>query len=150
MSDGEKVHRNESPPSDSYSTAQHEEKVGVERDDVFDVQQDQKLAAVFENPLAGVPRETLLKNVEEFCQQNGLMDDIEIFRKGALVAQRPHAVQEMDDLTAEDKEQLAREHTHKWDQPWMLYFLVSMSSMAAAVQGMDGDYDRISILRTIR
>lgn len=133
----EKKHHDNSSPDGSLSADQHEEKVG-ERNDVLDVQ-DQKLSAVFENPLAGLSKETLLKNVEEFCQQHELMDYIEVFRKGALIAQRPQAVQQMDDLTAADKEQIEREHTHKWDQPWMLYWLVSMSSLAAAVQGMDGE-----------
>ncbi|KAF2161917.1 hypothetical protein M409DRAFT_58694 [Zasmidium cellare ATCC 36951] len=132
----EKKHEDISP-NESLSADRHEEKIGIERQDVLDVPADQNLSTVFENPLAGIPRENLLKNVEEFCQQHDLMEHIEVFRKGALIAQRPNAVQEIDDLTAEDKEQIAREHTHKWDQPWMLYFLVSMSSLAAAVQGMD-------------
>lgn len=112
---------------------------GSERRDVFDVPGDgsKKLSAVFENPLAGVSRDTLMKDVAEFCQKYDLMDHLDVMRRGALVAQRPNAAQGMDELSAEEKEQIAREHTHKWDQPWMLYFLVSMSSLAAAVQGMD-------------
>ena len=95
------------------------------------------LTAVFENPLEGIPREQLMLDVEQFCQEHGLNDHVEVMKKGALVSQRPYAIQEMDELTPDEKEVLAREHTHKWDNPWQLYWLVSMASLAAAVQGMD-------------
>ncbi|CAK4035009.1 MFS sugar transporter [Lecanosticta acicola] len=112
---------------------------GSERRDVFDVpgEDNQKLSAVFENPLAGVSRDDLMQDVTEFCQQYDLMKHLEVMKKGALVAHRPFAAQDIDELSAEEKAQISRELTHKWDQPWMLYFLVTMSSLAAAVQGMD-------------
>ena len=112
---------------------------GPSQEDIFDVDltDQRKLNAKIENPLAHVPRDKLLEDIEIFCQQHDLTDDFEMFRKAALVAQRPHAYQEMSELTDVEKNALEREHTHRWDQPWMLYWLVSMSSMAAAVQGMD-------------
>jgi hypothetical protein len=87
-----------------------------------------KLNALFENPLAGISREQLFEDVNEFCSKFNLMEHNEAFRKGALVAQSPHTAQDMDYLNAQDKAVLLREHTHKWDQPKTLYYLVSKYS----------------------
>ncbi|EED20156.1 MFS sugar transporter, putative [Talaromyces stipitatus ATCC 10500] len=95
------------------------------------------LNVVFENPLANVPREKLLKDVEDFCQKFNLMEHVDDFRKGALVSQNPAAAMDLTELTDEERNILLREHTHKWHQPWELYWLVIMCSLAAAVQGMD-------------
>jgi MFS family permease len=43
----------------------------------------------------------------------------------------------LSQLTPEEKAELQREQTHRWDQPKTLYYLVALCSMAAAVQGMD-------------
>lgn len=87
-----------------------------------------KLNALFENPLAGISKEQLFEDVDEFCSKFNLMEHNEAFRKGALVAQSPHTAQDMDYLNAQDKAILLREHTHKWDQPKTLYYLVSKYS----------------------
>ncbi|KAK7707714.1 hypothetical protein SLS57_009229 [Botryosphaeria dothidea] len=107
--------------------------------DVLDIQETDRghLNAVFENPLANVPREQLMRDVEEFCHKFDLMDHVDLMKQGALVAQNPSSYQDMPEISDEDKMYLEREKTHKWDQPWQLYWLVSMSSLAAAVQGMD-------------
>jgi hypothetical protein len=81
-----------------------------------------KLSAVFENPLQYMPRERLMSDVRKFCKDFGLLDHLDTFRKGALAAQHPSSVQDMKDLSSEDKRFLAREHTHKWSQPWQLYW----------------------------
>lgn len=85
------------------------------------------LNVVFENPLANIPRDQLLKDVEEFCQKFNLMEHVDDFRKGALVSQNPAAAMDLTELTDEEKNILLREHTHKWHQPWQLYWLVSKS-----------------------
>ncbi|KAI7977394.1 hypothetical protein EIK77_004810 [Talaromyces pinophilus] len=103
------------------------------------------LNVVFENPLANVPRDQLLKDVEEFCQKFNLMEHVDDFRKGALVSQNPAAAMDLTELTDEEKNILLREHTHKWHQPWQLYWLVIMCSMAAAVQGMDETMQNLGI-----
>ncbi|OZJ03088.1 hypothetical protein BZG36_03899 [Bifiguratus adelaidae] len=72
-----------------------------------------------------------------FCKEQNLMDYVEDFRKGALVAQHPEAFEEIPELTEEDKYYLRRELTNKWDQPKQLYYLVLLVSMCAVVQGMD-------------
>ncbi|KAJ5487241.1 hypothetical protein N7530_001541 [Penicillium desertorum] len=65
------------------------------------------------------------------------MDHVETFKKGALISQNPASATSLLDFSEEEKEAIGREHTHKWSQPWQLYFLASMCSLAAAVQGMD-------------
>ena len=83
-----------------------------------------KLNAMFENPLGGIPRDQLMTDVDDFCAKFDLMSYNELFRKGALVAQNPHSVRNMTELSEDDKYHLEREHTHKWAQPKMLYYLV--------------------------
>jgi hypothetical protein len=85
------------------------------------------LNAVFENPLAGIPREQLFKDVAEFCLKYDLMDHVETFKKGALISQDPARATSLSELTDDERVALEREHTHKWSQPWQLYFLACMS-----------------------
>ncbi|GLA30379.1 hypothetical protein ACMYSQ_001633 [Aspergillus niger] len=126
------VQKDENPAS-----VEHAEKP-QQRHDVLDIEgRSGGLNAVFENPLAGVPREQLLNDVERFCRQYGLEAHLDDFRKGALISQNPQGALDLPDLTEADKEILRREQTHKWSQPWQLYFMASMCSLAAAVQGMD-------------
>lgn len=96
-----------------------------------------KLNAMFENPLGKLPKEKLLADVEEFCTKFNLQEYSEDFRKGALVAQNPRHLDEIEELTDEERTSINREHTHKWSQPATLYYLVIMCSICAAVQGMD-------------
>lgn len=98
---------------------------------------NENLATAFENPLAQRTKDELMLDVEEFCRRFDLMDFIDDFRKGALIAQSPRNAHELPDLSSEDKEILEREHTHRWSQPFTLYWLCVMCSLAAAVQGMD-------------
>lgn len=81
--------------------------------------------AMFENPLAGISREQLFADVDEFCDRHSLSEYNELFRKGALVAQNPSGAQDLDILNQADKHILEREHTHKWSHPRQLYYLVS-------------------------
>ncbi|RHZ51691.1 hypothetical protein CDV55_103622 [Aspergillus turcosus] len=126
------------PKGEKPATFQHDENTTQEKD-IFDLEgrTPNKLNAVFENPLANVPRDKLLQNVEDFCQKYGLMDHIDTFRKGALISQNPAGALNLPELNEDEKAVLRREHTHKWSQPWQLYFMASMCSLAAAVQGMD-------------
>lgn len=103
---------------------------------VFDVDVN-NLSAAFENPLAGVPREQIFKDVTEFCTKYNMEDKIELFKRAALVARNPDAASKLEELSAEEKTVLEREVTNRWDQPWRLYWLCIMCSLAAAVQGMD-------------
>lgn len=88
-----------------------------------------RLNATFENPLAGIPKEELFNNVTEFCQQHNLVEHLEDFKKGALVSQNPHKIDTISELSEEDREVLRREETHKWSQPWQLYWLSGMLAL---------------------
>ncbi|PYH88618.1 hypothetical protein BO71DRAFT_488613 [Aspergillus ellipticus CBS 707.79] len=127
------AHKDETPASVEHAEKPHE------RHDVLDVEgrEGATLNAVFENPLAGIPREQLLQDVERFCRESGLEGHLDEFRKGALISQNPQGALDLPDLTEADKEIIRREQTHKWSQPWQLYFMATMCSLAAAVQGMD-------------
>ncbi|KAJ7463227.1 hypothetical protein FB451DRAFT_463887 [Mycena latifolia] len=89
------------------------------------------------NPLRGIPREQLIREVDQFAEEKGLKHISAELRKGALVAQDPTAFESIDILDEDDKYHLRRELTHKFSQKPMLYYMVVMSSLAAAVQGMD-------------
>ncbi|KAK2767414.1 hypothetical protein FQN54_003570 [Arachnomyces sp. PD_36] len=132
----EKVEKDDS--SSSPARDEQTEKA-VEKENPYDVdaQPRNKLGAVFENPLANLSREKLFQDVEDFCQKFNLMDHLETFKKGALISQNPAGALDLTELTEEDKNYIRREHTHKWSNPWQLYSMVAMCSLAAAVQGMD-------------
>ncbi|MCJ1428761.1 hypothetical protein MMC29_006672 [Sticta canariensis] len=95
------------------------------------------ITARIQNPLAGIPRETLFENVEEFARNAGMTDLLPLFQKGALVAQDPPAFEQVSTLDESEKEALRNEVLHKWRQPRSLYFTVILCSIGAAVQGWD-------------
>ncbi|KAL6714740.1 hypothetical protein ACLMJK_008165 [Lecanora helva] len=122
--------------NDQATPDSHDEK---RKQSVFDIDTSARsgLNAVFENPLAGVPDDQLMRDVEEFCQKYDLMDDLDDIKKGAMLSKYSDRVQEVDFLSDDEKEIVIREKTHKWDHPYMLYWLCVMCSLAAATQGMD-------------
>ena len=89
------------------------------------------------NPLADIPKDQLLQDVDNFAKQNGLADILPLLRKGALVAQRPRDFETMTELDETEKETLRREVTHRWRHPWTLYYTIILNSIAAAIQGWD-------------
>ncbi|KAF5354424.1 hypothetical protein D9758_010723 [Tetrapyrgos nigripes] len=97
----------------------------------------ENINAKLANPLAGISHDQLMADAKLFAETHGLEHLTLEFQKGALVAQDPTAFESLPMLDEEDKNVLRRELTHKWDQPKMLYYLVLLCSMAAAVQGMD-------------
>lgn len=104
---------------------------------IFDFDENQTVSGKFENPLAGIPKYKLLKDVEKFCRDYDMMDIVETVKKGALVAQAPTKFREIEELSDEDVAILEHEKSHKWSQPFMLYWLTVMCAMGAATQGMD-------------
>lgn len=93
-----------------------------------------------QNPLAGIPREQLLSNVEEFARENNLEEYTPLLRKGALVAQDPTCFEDIQGAEALDEAEiyaLKREITHKWSVPRTLYLTIITCSIGAAVQGWD-------------
>ncbi|KAF9235407.1 hypothetical protein BU15DRAFT_89580 [Melanogaster broomeanus] len=93
--------------------------------------------AKLSNPLRGVPHDRLLADVEVFANERGLTHILSDLKKGALIAQDPESYHRLDVFTEEDRQVLRDEVTHKWRQTGMLYYMVVMTSLAAAVQGMD-------------
>lgn len=89
------------------------------------------------NPLAGIPYERLMSNVDEFAQTHGLTDIATELRQGALVAQDPANFETVEGLSDSDKEALRDEVIHKWRQPRAMYMTVILCSVGAAVQGWD-------------
>ncbi|GAA5845328.1 hypothetical protein JCM9279_004843 [Rhodotorula babjevae] len=93
--------------------------------------------ALLENPLHGISLERLEAMGRAFAREKGLQDYEDEFAKGAQVAQDPLAFESLTMLGEDDRNVLRREVTHKWHQPWQLYFLTICCSMSAAIQGMD-------------
>lgn len=94
-------------------------------------------AALLRNPLVGYSHSELMADVDVFTEKFGLSEHRDSFRKGALVAQasnRPDGFENIAELTEEEKAVLRKEVTHRWDQPFMLYFLGLLCAGSAIVQ----------------
>jgi hypothetical protein len=89
------------------------------------------------NPLSEKTEAELMADVETFCSTHGFSDEIDLFKKGALVAQNPASFEDLPMLTEDDRYWLRREITNRWDQPKMLYFTIGVLSLGSAVQGWD-------------
>ncbi|KIW90293.1 uncharacterized protein Z519_08937 [Cladophialophora bantiana CBS 173.52] len=89
------------------------------------------------NPLVGIPREQMLQDVENYANENALTDILPLLKKGALVAQSPHAIEHIPELDESDRQLLREEVTHRWRHPKTLYFTIVLNSIAAAIQGWD-------------
>jgi hypothetical protein len=89
------------------------------------------------NPLVGIPKDQLMRDVETFAGANNLTDILPVLRKGALVAQSPLHFQSIPELDEDDRRVLLDETTHRWRHPKMLYFTIVLNSIAAAIQGWD-------------
>ena len=85
-------------------------------------------ATVLRNPLAGMTQDELFADVSAFAEDKGLEDVEDDLKRGALIAQDARYFEMMSDLSEKDKEVLRREKTHRWHQPWMMYFMTSKSS----------------------
>ncbi|EJD51531.1 hypothetical protein AURDEDRAFT_83358 [Auricularia subglabra TFB-10046 SS5] len=97
----------------------------------------QQLSTKLENPLAGLSEDELLADATAFAERSGLKDHAETFRRGAILAHDPANLAGVPGLTDEERTILEREKTHRWDQPFMIYYVAVCSAMAAVVQGMD-------------
>lgn len=122
---------------DTDKSSESDEKREFAARGVFDFDESENLSGKFENPLAGIPKWKLFEDVERFCRENDMMDQLEMMKKGALVSQHPIRYRELEELSEEDIASLDNEKTHKWRQPFMLYWLTVMCAMGAATQGMD-------------
>ncbi|KAI1435588.1 sugar transporter-domain-containing protein [Xylaria sp. CBS 124048] len=101
---------------------------------------NKNLDAKIQNPLAGIPRDQLLADAEDFAHAHGLSEYVSLVRKGALVAQDPTSFEDIRGAEALDQAEiqaLKREVTHKWRVPLTLYLTIATCSIGAAVQGWD-------------
>jgi hypothetical protein len=71
--------------------------------------------AKIQNPLHGISKPNLMRQVEEFVRERGFEEHAEVFKKGALVAQNPATFESLQELTDEDREVLRREKTRKFN-----------------------------------
>lgn len=106
-------------------------------------------AALLRNPLLVYSHSELMADVDAFTEKYGLNEHRDSFRKGALVAQasnRPDGFETIAELTEEEKAVLRKEITHRWDQPFMLYFLGLLCAGSAIVQIRHLFPDHIDVL----
>jgi hypothetical protein len=98
------------------------------------------VAARLHNPLAGLTEQAVIDDVDAWVIEKGLAEHQDAFRKGALIArvqQRSDGFEHLSQLSEDEKGLLRHEMTHRWSQPFMLYFLVILCAGSAIVQGMD-------------
>ncbi|EIN11957.1 hypothetical protein PUNSTDRAFT_142156 [Punctularia strigosozonata HHB-11173 SS5] len=93
--------------------------------------------ARLENPLFGFTHDELRTMAETFCREHDLKDIEDDVRKGAILAQDSARYERYEFLTEDEREALRVDRDHKWKQPFMLYYMIVLCSVAAAVQGMD-------------
>ncbi|KAK2784439.1 hypothetical protein FQN52_009020 [Onygenales sp. PD_12] len=95
------------------------------------------LSAKIKNPLADIPKGTLMRDVAEFSDQHGLNDILPTLQKGALIAKDPPNFENIEGITDDEVDAIRNEVLHKWRQPRPLYFTIILCSIGAAVQGWD-------------
>lgn len=68
--------------------------------------------ATLQNALHGISKPQLFAEADEFCRVNGLEEHQEVFRKGALLAQKPNEWDSIAELSPEDRANVEYEHRH--------------------------------------
>lgn len=86
------------------------------------------------NPLAGIGKEELMRQVERFAADKDLLDILPLLQKGAYVAQAAVSLEEIEELDADELESFQHELGHRWKHPFALYATVVVCSIGAAVQ----------------
>ncbi|KAI3547475.1 hypothetical protein CABS01_11143 [Colletotrichum abscissum] len=116
----------------------HHEERGTHQPDPVELSRN--IEAKIKNPLEGIPYNQLMRDVDAFCTEHGLQEEVAVFRKGALVAQDPEGYETLTGSEALDEAEitaLREEVTHKWRLPKKLYLTIITCSIGAAVQGWD-------------
>ncbi|CAG7994753.1 unnamed protein product [Penicillium salamii] len=120
--------------SDQRSSNDH---CSAEKGYVEEVDLHNNVSAKIKNPLAGLTKNQIIRDVEEFAQEYNVIDILPELKKGALVARDPAEFETVTDLTDPELTALRDEVLHKWRQPKQLYFTIILCSIGAAVQGWD-------------
>ncbi|KAM0741583.1 hypothetical protein ACQRIT_004440 [Beauveria bassiana] len=116
------------------------QEAGYSKSDPSRINFNANIEAKIKNPLVGVPRHTLLGDVDDFCRAKGLDEHRALLRKGALVAQDPTGYEDItgdEALTQAEVDALRNEVLHKWRVPRVLFLTIVTCSIGAAVQGWD-------------
>ncbi|TQW00560.1 hypothetical protein V2A60_001635 [Cordyceps javanica] len=124
----------------SSSPSAAEPDAGYSKSDPPHINFHANVEAKIKNPLVGVPRHTLLRDVDDFCRAKGLDEHRAVLRKGALVAQDPTGYEDItgdEALTPAEVDALRSEVLHKWRVPRVLLLTIVTCSIGAAVQGWD-------------
>lgn len=85
--------------------------------------------------LQTLSREGRMDDVAAFAEAHGLLHQIETFEKAAALLQSDCLIEDVPGITDVELEALQLETERKWRQPKMLYFVVTMCSLAAIEQG---------------
>ena len=90
------------------------------------------------NPLTGFGLETLEDMGARYARRYGMSEegDIRAFQKGACLAQDPTNYRRVPGLTGGELEILGNEFENRWSQPKLMYAVIVLCSICAAVQGM--------------
>lgn len=83
-------------------------------------------AAKLRNPLIGMSESDVIADVDKWVEAKGLEAHRDAFHKGGLIARVQHqdnAFEGIGMLSADEKQVLRDEITHKWRHPFKLYFL---------------------------
>lgn len=102
-----------------YETSQHADHSAMRKSSV--VAMTDNVTGEIKNPLHGIAKADLMVDVEHFAQENDLMDELELLKKGALVAQSPADFENIPELDEEDRLVLREEITRRWKHPKALY-----------------------------
>ena len=94
---------------------------------VEDSQEDQ--------PLRTLSHDGELEDVEDFALRYGFEDELELLPRAARLLHQDEGPNEMQGLSTAEFDALNLEATHKWRQPWMLYFTIFICSLGAIEQG---------------
>lgn len=105
-----------------------------------------------ENPLAGMSHEQLANMAGSYCREHNITDeeDVRAFRLGAIIAGNRNSFDGLSELTERERQVLEEEITHKWRNPRMLYFVVAVCSLCAAIQGMGASRSRAAVVLSPR
>jgi sugar porter (SP) family MFS transporter len=106
-------------------------------DHIETIDLNENIAAKIRNPLHGISRANLLRNVETFAKEKDLMEILPALNKGAILAQNPNNYENLDVLDDTDRAIIRNEHEHRWSHPMTLYITVILCSLGAATQGWD-------------
>ncbi|EEP77488.1 conserved hypothetical protein [Uncinocarpus reesii 1704] len=126
--------RSSSPSASSSIAKQEAIREETARGWVNEGKETRKVNNKLRNPLSDLTREELLRDVEEFAIEKGLTDILDDLKNGALISQDPKSFEQLDDLSETERELLRREKTHRWHQPFMMYFMTSQWTSPACAK----------------